>query len=37
MRSSRGRMTRKDAQELVASLYNRGRQQTDDLMRTWSS
>ena len=29
----RGRMTRNDAQELAASLYSRGRQQTEDLMK----
>lgn len=29
----RGRMTRKDAQELAGSLYARGRQQTDDLLK----
>ena len=29
----RGRMTRKDAQELAGSIYSRGRKQTDDLMK----
>ena len=29
----RGRMTRTDAQELATSLYSRGRQQTEDLMK----
>ena len=29
----RGRMTRKDAQELATSLYSRGRKQTDDLLK----
>lgn len=29
----RGRMTRKDAQELATSLYSRGRRQTDDLLK----
>lgn len=30
--AARGRLTRTDAEELVAELVNRGRQQTDDLL-----